>query len=200
MNAYFAGLGASLGLILAIGAQNAFVLKQGLRREYILTVVLICTVSDALLIGLGVSSFHQILISMPWIEPLMRYGGALFLLIYGIKSMMAAWHSHEGLQASPDNKGSYWRVVLTALALTWLNPHVYLDTVLLIGSISSGFAGERLLFSAGAMSASFMFFFTLGFGAGTMRPLLSTPLAWRFIEVAVAFIMWLIAAQLLFEF
>jgi len=200
VNAFLGGFGVSLGLILAIGAQNAFVLRQGLRREHILTVVLICAISDALLIGFGVSSFHQILLSFPWIEPVMRYGGAAFLCFYGIRSMRTALRNHEGLKASREDKGSHWRVALTCLALTWLNPHVYLDTVMLIGSISSGFAGEEILFAFGAMSASFVFFFALGFGAVLLRPLLASPLTWRVIEAGIALIMWLIALKLIFDF
>jgi len=200
MNAYFSGLGVSFGLILAIGAQNAFVLRQGLRREHILTVVLICAISDALLIAFGVGSFHQILTKAPWIEPLMRYGGAGFLCFYGIRSLRAALQSNEGLKAAHGDKANHWRIALTCLALTWLNPHVYLDTVLLIGSISSGFPGEEMSFAIGAMSTSFIFFFSLGFGALLLRPWLSSPLIWRFIELSIALIMWFIALKLLFDF
>jgi len=199
LSTFLSGFGVSLGLILAIGAQNAFVLRQGLRREHVLTVVLICGVSDALLIAFGVSSFHRVLLSFPWIEPLMRYGGAAFLIVYGIRSMRAAFLNNEGLKESAENKGNHWRIALTCLGLTWANPHVYLDTVMLIGSISSTFAGEELIFALGAMSASFAFFFTLGFGAILLRPLLVSPGAWRFIEAAIALIMWFIAAKLLFE-
>jgi len=198
--AYFSGFVVSLGLIVAIGAQNAFVLRQGLRREYILTVVLICAISDALLIAFGVSSFHQILLAVPWIEPLMRYGGAAFLIFYGIRSLRAALRSNEGLKAAAENKDSHWRVALICLGLTWLNPHVYLDTVVLIGSISSGFKGEEMLFALGAMSASFVFFLCLGFGAVLLRPLLSSPFSWHIIEAAIALIMWFIAVKLLINF
>jgi len=200
MSAFLSGFGVSLGLILAIGAQNAYVLRQGLRREYLLSVVVICSLSDALLIALGVGSFHAILLAAPWIEPLMRYGGSAFLIIYGIKSLRAALRNNDGLKAASETKASQWRVVLTCLALTWLNPHVYLDTVVLIGSISSSFPGQEMLFALGAMSASFVFFSLLGYGAVLLRPLLSSPLAWRFIEAVIAFIMWFIAAKLLFDF
>jgi len=199
VNAYFTGFGVSLGLILAIGAQNAFVLRQGLRREYVLTVVLICAISDAVLIAFGVSSFQQIVIYLPWIEPLVRYGGAAFLCIYGLRSMRAALLKNQGLQAALENKANHWHIVLTCLALTWANPHVYLDTVVLIGSVASTFEGETIEFALGAMSASFAFFFALGLGARFLRPLLASPRSWRFIEASIALIMWSIAAKLLFD-
>jgi len=199
MNAYFAGFAVSFGLILAIGAQNAFVLRQGLRREYVLTVVLICAISDAILIAFGVSSFQQIVTYLPWVEPLMRYGGAAFLCFYGLRSLRAALRENQGLQAALENKANYWHIVLTCLTLTWVNPHVYLDTVVLIGSIASTFAGESLQFALGAMSASFIFFPSLGFGAYFLRPLLASPRSWRFIEAAIALIMWGIAAKLLLD-
>ncbi|MGZ2469658.1 L-lysine exporter family protein LysE/ArgO [Sinorhizobium medicae] len=138
------GLVTGLSLIVAIGAQNAFVLRQGLRNEHVFAVCLICGLSDALLITLGVTSFRQIAALLPWLDPIMRYGGAAFLIWYGAKSLYSALRSSEAL-AVQEGAGfaSVRTVLLTCLALTWLNPHVYLDTVVLLGTISTPVSGIR---------------------------------------------------------
>ncbi len=196
--AFLAGLGTGLALIVAIGAQNAFVLRQGLRGEHVLTVVLACALSDAVLIVLGVTGFAQISAALPWLGPAMRYGGAAFLLWYGARAMVAALRADGALvvtpAAAPAPRG---RVLASCLALTWLNPHVYLDTVVLLGSVASRFAGAQASFAAGAVTGSFAFFFALGYGARVLRPLLASPRAWRVLDGAIALVMWAIAGKLL---
>ena len=196
--AYANGLTMGLSLIVAIGAQNAFVLRQGLRGEHVLAVCLVCAGSDAVLIAVGVGFFHQIAVMLPGLLPVMRYGGAAFLLWYGVRSLRAALAAPGALVASETDAQRLSAVLTTCLALTWLNPHVYLDTVVLLGSIASQYPGQQAWFALGAMSASFGFFFTLGYGARWLRPLLARPAAWRVIEIAIAATMFAIAARLLF--
>lgn len=192
----FAGFLLGLSLILPIGAQNAFVLRTGLRGEHVLAVCLTCAVSDAVLILAGVSGFAQISAWLPWAEAVLRYGGAAFLIVYGARSFMAALGS-ASLRPSDAMPTSLGAVVLTCLALTWLNPHVYLDTVVLIGSISTQFDEGKELFAAGAMLASLTFFFSLGFGARLLKPLFARPVTWRVLDIAIGLIMWGTAARLL---
>lgn len=196
---FFAGLSIGLSLILAIGAQNAFVLRQGLRGEHVLAVCLACAFSDAMLILLGVTSFGRIAAVLPWLDPVMRFGGAAFLVWYGAKSLHSALKSQGALAVSKDGpaKKPLWPTLLTCLAITWLNPHVYLDTVVLLGTISTQFAGREGVFAAGAITASFAFFFALGFGARFLRPIFARPGAWRLLEEIIALVMWAIAAKLL---
>ncbi|WP_336096214.1 LysE/ArgO family amino acid transporter [Roseovarius sp. CH_XMU1461] len=198
---FLTGLGMGLGLILAIGAQNAFVLKQGLRGAHVLPVVLACAISDAALILLGVTSFASISRLLPWLDPVMRLGGAAFLVWYGARSAHSALRSTEALETSALRDAPpepLWPVLLTCLALTWLNPHVYLDTVVLLGSISTQFDGQQTSFAAGAIAGSFLFFFSLGYGAALLRPVFASPASWRILEGAVALTMWGIAAKLIF--
>lgn len=183
-------------LILAIGAQNAFVLRQGLRREHVLPVVLTCALSDTVLILVGVYTFTALAMVLPALVPAMRYGGAAFLFIYGALAFRNAWRGDAVLQPAQDGRRPLGAVLGTALALTWLNPHVYLDTVALIGSISAGFPGREGAFAAGAVLASFVFFFTLGYSARLLQPLFARPLSWRVLEVGIGVIMWSIAAGL----
>ncbi len=200
MTIYFTGLIMGLSLIVAIGAQNAFVLRQGLRREHVLAICLTCSLSDALLILLGVTSLGKIAGVMPWLEPVMRYGGAAFLAWYGAKSLYSALRSSEALAVAEETSGGLWLALATCLALTWLNPHVYLDTVVLLGTISTRFPGHELTFAAGAMTGSFLFFFSLGYGAAWLRPIFAKPVAWRILDLAIAAVMWLIAWKLLSGF
>ncbi|WP_311924943.1 LysE/ArgO family amino acid transporter [Microvirga sp. 3-52] len=182
--------------MLPIGAQNAFVLRIGLRGEHVLAVCFTCALSDAVLILAGISGFAQLSARVPWAETLLLYGGAAFLLAYGARSFMAAFGS-ASLRPSEAAPESLRRVVLTCLALTWLNPHVYLDTVVLIGSISTQFDEGKGWFAAGAMLASFTFFFSLGFGARLLKPLFAQPVTWRVLDIAIGLIMWATAARLL---
>lgn len=190
---YFIGL----GLILAIGAQNAFVLRQGLKDEHVALVCFTCAFSDALLIAAGVSGFGVIIAAAPWVDPVVRLAGIAFLLVYGAKSFYSAWKGGAGsLQASEQVAGS-WRIALaTCLAFTWLNPHVYLDTVVLLGSVSSGFDGRRVAFASGAILASFTFFYSLGYGASLLRPIFAKPSSWRVLDVLIGIMMFAIAMGL----
>ncbi len=199
ISVFLTGLTMGLTLILAIGAQNAFVLRQGLRGEHLFAVCLTCAVSDAALIILGVTSFGKIVTLLPWVEPVMRYAGAAFLLWYGARSLRAAVSSNAALHVSEGGATTPLAPTLLAcLAITWLNPHVYLDTVVLLGTISTGFPGQEAIFGAGAVSGSFLFFFALGYGATRLRPVFARPGAWRVLEGAIAVVMWAIAAKLVF--
>ncbi|MFW2588297.1 LysE/ArgO family amino acid transporter [Sagittula sp. SSi028] len=191
---YLPGFALALSLIMAIGAQNAFVLRQGLRRQYVLPIVLVCAVSDAVLIAAGVAGFGALVELIPGLEWGMRLFGAAFLVWYGARTLLQAWRGGEALTAGEGTQ-SLQRAVLTCLALTWLNPHVYLDTVVLLGSISAQY--PTLPFAFGAMSASAVFFFALGFGARALAPLFARPSAWRVLDTVVGLTMWTIAATLL---
>ncbi len=195
---FFTGMMMSLSLIVAIGAQNAFVLRQGLRGEHVLAVCLACAISDAILITVGVTSFRTVSEWLPWLEPVMRYGGAAFLTWYGVKSLMSALRSNEALAADSSlPKTDLFRTLVACLALTWLNPHVYLDTVVLLGTISTQFTGSQGSFAVGAVLGSFVFFFALGYGAIKLRPVFERPTAWRILEALIAVVMWIIAFKLL---
>ncbi|OWV77428.1 amino acid transporter [Rhizobium sp. R339] len=194
---YFTGLMMGLSLIVAIGAQNAFILRQGLRNEHVFAVCLTCALSDAALILLGVTSLQQIASLLPWLDPVMRYGGAAFLAWYGAKSLYSAMRSSATLTAAEAKTASFRQTLATCLALTWLNPHVYLDTVALLGTISTRYPGQQASFAAGAMTGSFLFFFALGYGATWLRPIFSKPASWRMLETLVAATMWIIAFKLI---
>lgn len=193
---YAGGLGTGLSLIVAIGAQNAFVLKQGLLRHHVFWVCLFCALSDAVLIAAGVAGAGALAQRAPWFLAAMRWGGAAFLLWYGLKSARAAWRGGEGLQAAGAAAPSLGATLGTIAALTWLNPHVWLDTVVLLGAVSSSYA-RPLSFALGAMSGSFLFFFALGYGARLLAPVFARPLAWRVLDGLVAMVMWSIAGSLI---
>ena len=195
MQAVIDGYVLGVSLILAIGAQNAFVLRQGLRREHVLPVVLVCGASDAALVTAGVWGFGALAQALPGVEQVMLFGGVAFLLWYGAQNVLAAWRGGETLEAGVA-AGSLRRALLTCLALTWLNPHVYLDTVVLLGSISAQY-DDKLGFGAGAVTASFSFFFALGYGARLLAPIFRRPASWRVLDVIVGLTMWGIAAKLL---
>ncbi|MBO9446597.1 LysE/ArgO family amino acid transporter [Ruegeria sp. R14_0] len=190
-----AGFVLGFSLILAIGAQNAFVLRQGLRREHVFPLCLTCAVSDAILIAAGVAGFGTLAQAMPWFETVMRYGGALFLTWYGLRSLSSAWRGGAVMEIGEGQRSSLQSVLLTVLAFTWLNPHVYLDTVVLIGSISAQYE-DRLAFAVGAMTASFVFFFSLGYGAGVLSPIFRRARAWQVLDLLIGLVMLAIAAKL----
>ena len=191
------GFAAGLSLIMAIGAQNAFVLRQGLLQSHVFWICLICAGSDAILVSIGVAGFGALSENTPWLEPVMRYGGAAFLIWYGARSFLAAMRPRAMAQ-SGDQAVSLRSAVLTCLALTWLNPHVYLDTLALLGAISSPYQGvDRWAFGVGAVCASFCFFFSLGYGAKYLTPIFASPAAWRVLDVLIGIVMWAIAAALL---
>ena len=197
ITSFLPGFALSLTLILAIGAQNAFVLRQGLRREYVFWVCLTCALSDALLIAAGVVGFGALAEAVPWFETAMRFGGAGFLIWYGFRNAQLAWRGGVALEVEGQSTISLRRAILTLLALTWLNPHVYLDTVVLLGSISAQYP-DRLSFGIGAVTASFVFFFALGYGARLLSPLFAIPRSWQVLDAIIALTMWAIAAKLLF--
>ncbi len=197
LSAFVPGLFLGFSLIVAIGAQNAFVLRQGLRGEHVLGICLACAVSDAVLILAGVMGFAQASAMLPWLEQATRYAGAAFLLAYGLRSFRAAIRSGGALVPAGAVPASLGATLATCLALTWLNPHVYLDTVVLIGSVSTQFAEGKGGFALGAMTASFVFFFALGYGARLLRPVFARPGAWRMLEVGIGFVMCGLAATLL---
>ncbi|MBY6135169.1 LysE/ArgO family amino acid transporter [Leisingera sp. XS_AS12] len=193
----FAGFALGLSLIMAIGAQNAFVLRQGLRRQHVFWICLTCAGSDAVLITAGVLGFGSLALALPWFETAMRLGGAAFLIWYGARALRAAWRGGAALEAEGEGTGTaLWPVLATVLALTWLNPHVYLDTVVLLGSISAQYP-QPLVFAAGAAIASFTFFFTLGYGASLLAPVFARPRAWQVLDAVVGLTMWAIALKLL---
>ena len=194
MNAYLAGLGTTLSLIVAIGAQNAFVLKQGLLRQHVFATCAFCALSDAVLITAGVLGAGAIASSAPWFLTVMRWGGVVFLTVYGARAFLAAWRGGAALRAGQGAAGLGATLAVLA-ALTWLNPHVWLDTVVLLGSISSGWP-DKAGFLVGAISGSVMFFFALGYGARLLAPLFARPVAWQVLDVLVGLVMWAIALRL----
>ncbi len=196
MNGFFAGLFLGLSLIMAIGAQNAFILKQGLRKEYVFTLCSICAISDALLIGAGVFGFALIMEAVPVVQNYALVGGVIFLLFYGGKSFWSAFKKNEILAANGSSGLPFLTAVSVCLALTWLNPHVYLDTVVLIGSVAAQFPAQRYQFALGACLASFLFFFSLGYGARVLSPLFKNPFAWKVLDFLIGLVMWYIAAGL----
>lgn len=199
MTGFLAGLLLGFSLIAAIGAQNAFILKQGLRREHVFVLCLICSVSDALLIGTGVFGFSLVAAGLPALEPVARYAGAAFLFFYGAKSFAAALGKDEVLVADASQRTELRSALLSCLAFTWLNPHVYLDTLVLLGSVSTQYPQQRALFALGAASASFCFFFALGYGARLLAPLFKRPLSWKVLEVVIGCVMWSIAGGLVWR-
>ena len=197
LSVYVTGLMTGLSLIVAIGAQNAFVLRQGLRDAHVFAVSLVCSLSDAVLIALGVTSFRQMAVTASWFVPATRYGGAAFLIWYGARNLYSALRSSKALAAGDARSASLARTLVTCLALTWLNPHVYLDTVMLLGAISTRFPGQEASFAVGAMTGSFLFFFALGYGAIGLRPIFASPASWRALVALVALTMWTIAFKLI---
>lgn len=188
----------STSLILAIGAQNAFVLRQGLRQEHVAAVVAVCALSDAVLIAAGVAGFGAASKALPWLGAAMRWGGVAFLLVYGALRFRAAQRGGEALAPAEGQGARLGQVLTTCLILTWANPHVYLDTLALIGSISAQYAPRELAFGIGAATGSLTFFGALGFGARALAPLFARPRAWVVLEIVVGGTMWMIAAGLAF--
>ena len=185
---FITGFSIGFSLILAIGAQNAFVLKQGLIRQNVFLVCLICAASDAILITLGVSGFGEIITEYPIIERLARIGGALFLFTYGVLNLYSAQTKTHALEPTKKIQKSKRKTILTCLGFTWLNPHVYLDTVVMLGAISPQFE-ITAAFALGAISASFVFFFSLGFGASKLTRYFEKPETWRVLENLIGILM-----------
>lgn len=191
------GMAVGAGLIIAIGAQNAFVLSQGIRRHHHWLVAAICCSCDALLIAIGVAGVGAAVAAAPPLQTAAAWGGALFLFAYGARALRRAL-ANNSLQADERRPGSVKKVVLTTLAVTLLNPHVYLDTVVLLGAISSQFPAEaRLVFALGACSASVLWFFSLSLGGVMLAPVFARPGAWRWLDLFVGVTMWMVAVSLL---
>jgi L-lysine exporter family protein LysE/ArgO len=198
--AAIAGFFLGGSLIVAIGAQNAFILRQGLVRSHIFVLCLIAAMSDALLIAAGIAGLGTLVAKSPVLIATVTLGGAAFLFGYAVLAFRRAMHPHT-LEAADKTVGGYWAAVTTCLALTFLNPHVYLDTVLLIGGLSGQYDGmARLSFGLGATVASFVWFFGLGYGARLLAPVFVKPIAWRVLDLLISAIMAILGAGLLLRF
>ena len=203
--AFFTGLFTGLGLIVAIGAQNAFVIRQGLLRRHVFTVSTICFLCDALLIALGVAGLGALIATTDWLRATAAWGGAAFLIWFGLRSLRTALRvDHPGLAGTDgetelDPGASLRAAVMAALAFSLLNPHVYLDTVVLLGSIGAQYAlASRLVFLAGATLASALWFYGIGYGSMLAAPLFRKPIAARLLDGFVAAVMAAVAAMLIY--
>ena len=193
---FLTGLGSAAALIVAIGAQNAFVLRQGLRREHVLAVVAICVASDAVLIAAGVAGIGTLVKAAPLALLIVRWAGFAFLVGYAAFAAIRAVRPST-LTAATSGGGSLAAAIGTCLAITWLNPHVYLDTVLLLGSLSATHGDPgRWVFGAGAATASLLWFLLLGFGARLAAPVFARPIAWRVLDAGIAVLMLVLAVML----
>ena len=197
MIAALTGFATGLGLIIAIGAQNAFVLRQGLRREYVFPIVLFAALSDALLIAVGIAGLGAVIQGFPFVLEVIRYVGAAYLTWFGISALRRAIKP-SSLEAASDSKGSVAGALLSIAALTFLNPHVYLDTVILLGGVANQFNDDRWIFGLGAACASFVWFFSLGYFAKFLSRYVSNPKFWRVLDSFIAVVMFTIAVLLLF--
>jgi L-lysine exporter family protein LysE/ArgO len=195
--AFSSGVLSGFALIIAIGAQNAFVIRQGLLRQHVLTVVLFCAISDALLIAAGTAGLGKVIESAPEVLEIVRWFGVTYLIFFGLKSLRSAFR-HNTLTLEQGNLVSRKRTILTVLGLTFLNPHVYLDTVIFLGSIANQFPADKWFFSAGAMTASFLWFFFIGFGSKMAARFMVKVIFWKVLDLAVAIIMFTLATYLTF--
>lgn len=190
------GFFSGAGLIIAIGAQNAFILKLGLIRRHLLPAVLFCAISDAVLIAAGVAGLGALVERYKSLLHVVTIGGALFVFVYGVLAMMRAFKAEAMVARGEDMSLSM--VLMTLATFTWINPHVYLDTVLLLGSLSAAYEGDaKMAFAIGAVTASFVWFFLLGYGARILAPAFARPITWRILDGVIALIMWAIAYTLI---
>lgn len=191
---FSAGTMTGLALIIAIGAQNAFVLRQGVRREHVGAVVAVCAISDAILILAGTAGIGALVARFPNLVTVMRWGGAAYLTWWGIRSLLAARRPATLAGQSPQSRGS---VVGTALALTYLNPHVYLDTVVLLGSLANQHGPDgRWVFAIGAVAGSVLWFSALGYGARALSGIMARPRTWQVLDVVIGLVMLVLAVEL----
>jgi L-lysine exporter family protein LysE/ArgO len=195
--AFLPGFLTGLSLIVAIGAQNAFVIRQGLTRSHVFLVVAICAIADAALIALGIAGLGAAISGLPWLLEVIRWFGVAYLSWFGFKSARAAF-KNESLDAAGAAEQSGVKVVTTVLAVTLLNPHCYLDTVILVGSIGNQFGENKWFFGVGAMLASVVWFTSVGYGAKAASSLMSKPIFWRVLDTVIAVIMFSIAITLAF--
>lgn len=197
LQSYMQGFAIGMSLIMAIGAQNAFVLKQGLKKQYVFWICMVCIASDSILILLGVLGFSKIMQTNPELVEWAKYLGATFLFFYGAQHFYKAFTATTNLLPSEKDESKLLKMVLICLALTWLNPHVYLDTVVLIGSISTQFEHAKLQFALGAITASWIFFFALGFGARFLLPIFKSAKSWKILDFVIGLVMWGIVTSLI---
>jgi L-lysine exporter family protein LysE/ArgO len=195
--AFFPGLLTGLSLIIAIGAQNAFVIRQGLTKKHVFLVVAICAISDALLILLGVAGLGALISGLPWLLEVIRWFGVAYLTWFGIRSIRSAFKT-QTLDASGAQSASAKTVVLSVLGFTFLNPHVYLDTVILLGSIGNQFGQDKWWFALGGAVASILWFSSIGFGAKAASRFMSKPIFWKVLDSVIAAVMFGIAILLAF--
>jgi L-lysine exporter family protein LysE/ArgO len=195
MNAILPGLLTGLSLIIAIGAQNAFVLRQGLTRKYIIPVVLICSFSDALLISLGTAGLGELIQAIPLLLEILRWLGVAYLTWFGISAVRKVL-AKDSLHLTDESSVTLKQTVLMTLGFTFLNPHVYLDTVIFLGSIANQFGDNRWYFALGAMLASFIWFFSLGLTASKMAVVMAKPMFWKILDVFIAAVMFSLAINL----
>lgn len=185
---YVSGFFLVLSLIFAIGSQNAFILKQGLKKQHVFAICLFCAISDALLISAGIAGFGAVTAKYPNIVTIAKIAGALFLLGYGLQSLYASVSKSHALIEDNHAVSSLKKSLLLCFGFTWLNPHVYLDTLVLVGMVSTG-AESKVAFGLGAVSASFVFFFSLGYGARLLSPLFAKPKAWNILDAIIGLLM-----------
>ena len=198
MNAVWAGLAAGLGLIIAIGAQNAFVIRQGLARNHVGLIVLVCAISDVSLIFAGVAGLGAVIQALPWLLAVMRWGGVAYLLWFGIRTLGAVFKSEHLNSDGTVAALTMRQALVTTLMLTWLNPHVYLDTVIFLGSLGNQFAAGRWWFAVGAGSASVIWFMGIGYGAKAASRLLARPVFWKILDSVISLMMFALAGVLAF--
>lgn len=198
LSVFFQGLALGAALILPLGPQNAFVMNQGVKRQYHFMTAALCTLSDIALICAGIFGGSALLSQSPLLLMLITWAGVAFLLWYGWGALRTAFSGDVTSSEETAIKQSRWRIIATVLAVTWLNPHVYLDTFVVLGSLGSQFASEsaRQWFAFGTISASVLWFFGLALLAAWLSPLLRTARAQRIINLLVGMIMWFIAFQL----
>ena len=198
--AFVSGFLISISLILALGPQNVFVMRQGLLRSHVFAACLVCSISDALLIGAGVLGVGLFLSEMEELAIWMSIGASIFLIFYGCLRIKSALDP-KGLEVGDNESQDLWPTILAGLAFTYLNPHVYVDTLFLIGGASSSYVGdEKLMFGMGAATASFVFFFSLGYGAKRLSPILNNPESWKIIDLFIAGVMFTVAGILMFPY
>lgn len=201
MYSYLQGLSVALSLIIAIGAQNAFILKQGLLKQHIFWLCVICAFSDSILLAAGIFGFAKLVLHYPIVVEVSTYLGAVFLLLYGTQHLYKALFKSEKMHLDQNDEAdqpNLKKLVLLCLALTWLNPHVYLDTVVLVGSISTHFEAFKLAFLFGAVTASWLFFFALGYGSRYLLPIFQSEQSWKVLDFIIGLMMWWIAYHLVF--
>lgn len=197
MSAFLSGMGIGAGLIIAIGAQNAFVLAQGLRKHHHISVALVCALCDTVFITIGVAGLGAIVSENPLWSTIMAWGGAAFLFWYGLCSFRALFSDHSLKHEKAKNRG-FKEVLMITLALTLLNPHVYIDTIVLLGGIAAQYSDDqRPFFGMGAILSSFLWFATISLGAAWLSPYLARPITWKILDLLTGVVMWVVAISLL---